>query len=110
MKLLQWRSGELDFASLARLKDSLRAKPSHGRLARGGMVDDLIALENVSRDEKTAAMATAPAAIKQLWDVCQVPDFRKISAIDHAERQISHSTSLIRCSTATGQQCKGPLL
>jgi ATP-dependent RNA helicase SUPV3L1/SUV3 len=85
VKLLQWRSGELDFASLARLKDSLRAIPGHGRLARGGMVDDLIALENMSRDEKTAAMATATAAIKQLWEVCQIPDFRKISAIDHAE-------------------------
>jgi len=30
-------------------------------------------------------MATAPAAIRRLWDVCQIPDFRKISAIDHAE-------------------------
>ncbi len=85
VKLLQWRSGTLDFASLERLKDSLRAKPDHGRLTRGRMVDDLIALDNVSRDEKTAAMASAPAAIKQLWEVCQIPDYRKISAIDHAE-------------------------
>lgn len=85
VKVLQWRTGNLDFASLERLKDSLRANPDHGRLTRGRMVDDLIALENVSRDEKTAAMATAPAAIRRLWDVCQIPDFRKISAIDHAE-------------------------
>ena len=85
VKMLQWRSGDLDFTTLERLKDSLRAKPDHNRLTRGRMVDDLIALENVSRNEKTAAMASAPAAIKRLWEVCQIPDFRKISAIDHAE-------------------------
>ena len=30
-------------------------------------------------------MAVSPAAVSRLWDVCQVPDYRKISAQNHAE-------------------------
>ncbi len=85
VKKLQWRNGQLDFSTLAHLNESLRAEPEHARLTRGRMVDDLIALENLSREESVKAKAVAPAAIRQLWDVCQIPDYRKISAVDHAE-------------------------
>ncbi|GBE43607.1 ski2-like helicase [bacterium BMS3Bbin10] len=84
VKMLQWRNGSLDFTSVDRLKDALRAQPDHKRLTRGRMVNDLIALENVSSDEKVKALAIAPAAIARLWEVCQIPDYRKISAADHA--------------------------
>ncbi len=84
VKLLQWRNGSLDFASLDRLKESLRAQPDHRRLVRGRMVNDLIALENASGDETVRALAASPAAISRLWEVCQIPDYRKISAADHA--------------------------
>lgn len=85
IRLLQWRNGNLDFSSIERLQESLRARPTEKRLTRGGMVDDVIALENVCKDERIRGLATAPAAIRRLWDVCQIPDYRKISAIDHAE-------------------------
>ena len=49
------------------------------------MADDTIALENVSADAQVAALATTPEAVARLWDVCQVPDYRKISSQDHAE-------------------------
>ena len=85
VKMLQWRNAKLDFSSIARLKESLRAKPDHTRLTRGRMVNDLLALEHAASNEKVAAMAIAPAAISRLWEVCQLPDYRKISAPDHAE-------------------------
>ncbi len=85
VKLLQWRNGNLDFATVQRLKDSLRVTPDEKRLTRGRMVDDLIALENVSKDEKVQAITGGPAAVRRLWDVCGIPDYRKISATDHAE-------------------------
>ena len=85
VKKMQWRNEQLDFSTLAHLTESLRAEPAHARLTRGRMVDDLIALENLSREESVRAKAVAPAAIRQLWDVCQIPDYRKISAVDHAE-------------------------
>ncbi len=82
---LQWRNGNLEFNSLDRLKESLRVEPSQKRLSRGRMVDDLIALENLSKEETVQSKAIAPAAVKRLWDVCQIPDYRKISTADHAE-------------------------
>jgi ATP-dependent RNA helicase SUPV3L1/SUV3 len=55
------------------------------RLTRARMSDDTIALENVSRDRELVEFATSPNAVSRLWDVCQVPDYRKISTQDHAE-------------------------
>ncbi|MGZ5916471.1 MAG: helicase-related protein, partial [Methyloceanibacter sp.] len=83
--VLQWRNRTLDFASIERLKDSLRETPDHPRLARARMVDDVIALENVSHDAGVRDMARGPAAVRLLWDMCQIPDYRKISAASHAE-------------------------
>jgi ATP-dependent RNA helicase SUPV3L1/SUV3 len=83
--VLQWRNRKLDFHSVDRLKESLRETPDHRRLIRARMVDDVIALENVSRDAELRDMAQGPAAVALLWDMCQIPDYRKISATSHAE-------------------------
>jgi ATP-dependent RNA helicase SUPV3L1/SUV3 len=85
VKSLQWRSRDLDFSSLDRLRDSLRRMPDEPRLTRARMADDTTALENISADPGIAALATTPEAVARLWDVCQVPDYRKISSQDHAE-------------------------
>ena len=85
VKSLQWRSRDLDFGSLDRLRDSLRRAPDELRLARARMADDTLALENISGDPEIIAFASTPEAVARLWDVCQVPDYRKISAQDHAE-------------------------
>jgi len=83
--VLQWRTRKLDLRSIERLKDSLRDTPDHRRLARARMVDDVIALENVSQDPSLRDMAQGPAAVALLWEMCQIPDYRKISAASHAE-------------------------
>jgi ATP-dependent RNA helicase SUPV3L1/SUV3 len=85
VKSLQWRSRDLDFGSLERLRESLRRVPDELRLTRARMADDTMALENVSGDPELAGLAGNPEAVERLWDVCQVPDYRKISAQDHAE-------------------------
>ncbi|MFD0986163.1 helicase-related protein [Methyloligella solikamskensis] len=82
---LQWRNRKLDYGSIDRLKESLKVTPDNRRLMRARMVDDVIALENVSSDDKIREMAKAPAAIGLLWEMCQIPDYRKISATSHAE-------------------------
>ncbi|MET0157466.1 MAG: helicase-related protein, partial [Methyloceanibacter sp.] len=83
--VLQWRNRKLDFSSIERLKDSLRETPDHRRLARSRMVDDVIALEHMSHDPGVRHMAGGPAAVALLWEMCQIPDYRKISAASHAE-------------------------
>ena len=83
--VLQWRNRKLDFASIERLKDSLRVTPDHPRLTRARMVDDVLALENASLDPAVRDMAQGPASVGLLWEMCQIPDYRKISAASHAE-------------------------
>ena len=85
VKTLQWRSRELDFGTLDRLRDSLRQSPREGRLMRARMSDDVIALETVVNDSDVVNAASSRAAVARLWDVCQIPDYRKISSQNHAE-------------------------
>ena len=85
LRILQWRNRDLDFASLDSLRESLRALPGDVRLQRARMGDDMIALENVSLDQAIVDLAKGRAAVERLWQVCQVPDYRKISSANHAE-------------------------
>ena len=86
MKSLQWRNRDLDFASLDRLRDSLRESPREGRLdARARRRRHDRARDRQPRSRRRALRGVAPEAVSRLWDVCQIPDYRKISAQDHAE-------------------------
>ena len=85
VRVLQWRNRTLDFSTLEGLRESLRAMPREQRMTRARMVDDVAALETVSADKEIAGMACAPAGVAKLWDVCQIPDYRKISSQNHAE-------------------------
>lgn len=84
-KILQWRNFALDFSSLDALKESLRVAPPSPRLARARAADDVVALETLAADDAVRNMARAPAAVRLLWEACQIPDYRKISAASHAE-------------------------
>ncbi|MBS0240694.1 MAG: DEAD/DEAH box helicase [Proteobacteria bacterium] len=85
VRVLQWRNRALEFSSLERLRESLRAAPTEPKLQKARMADDVIALEALSNDQAVLSKATNPAAVEKLWDVCQVPDYRKISSQNHAE-------------------------
>ncbi|MEC9368649.1 MAG: helicase-related protein [Pseudomonadota bacterium] len=85
VRMLQWRNRDLDFASIDRLCESLRMPPRESRLARARVVDDLLALETMAKDPDIRRLAAAPATLRLLWDVCQIPDYRKISSATHAE-------------------------
>ena len=40
-------------------------------------------------EEDIRAMATGRDAVERLWDVCQVPDYRKIAPATHAELSVA---------------------
>jgi ATP-dependent RNA helicase SUPV3L1/SUV3 len=85
VRVLQWRSSDLDFASLGALSASLTTSPTQAGLTRAPVAEDILVLEHASRDEEVRSAATSRAAIERLWEVCQVPDYRKISPAAHAE-------------------------
>ena len=84
LKVLQWRNAELDFASLAALRDSLDRPPENPNLTRVPVATDQRALEFLSRNE-AAGLATDRAAVELLWSCCQIPDYRDISPAQHGE-------------------------
>ena len=85
VRVLQWRSNDLDFSSIGALTASLTTTPTLAGLTRAPVAEDIVVLEHASRDEGIRAIATTLAAIERLWEVCQVPDYRKISPAAHAE-------------------------
>src|SRR5665647_1640133 len=84
VKVLQWRNDRLDFNSVAQLLDSLDAPPPERGLTRARPASDAIALRHVANEPDVQALATSRDAVRKLWDVCQLPDFRKLSSEDHA--------------------------
>ena len=47
--------------------------------------DDQLALATLAKEAEIAALATTPETVALLWEVCQVPDFRKILSDHHAQ-------------------------
>ena len=85
LKTLYWRNRALDFSSVDQLKESLKQPSTHPGLIRGNMADDCVALENMSKISDVRDRSMGPAAVRRLWEVCQVPDYRKISTSDHVD-------------------------
>jgi ATP-dependent RNA helicase SUPV3L1/SUV3 len=99
VKVLQWRNTALDFASIGALSASLAEIPTEQGLTRAPIAEDIQVLEHVSRDEHVRALATSRSAIERLWEVCQVPDYRKISPAAHAELSLTLYGFLMREGT-----------
>src|SRR5262245_1806923 len=96
IKVLQWRNTRLDFGSLGALQAALATTPAEATLTRAPVAEDIRVLEHAVRDDDVRAFAKSPRAVELLWDVCQVPDYRKISPATHAELAITLYGFLMR--------------
>src|SRR5919198_303399 len=85
IRMLQWRNTALDFSSVGALQASLAETPKENGVTRAPIAEDILVLEHAARDDEIRALATTQQAVERLWDVCQVPDYRKISPATHAE-------------------------
>jgi ATP-dependent RNA helicase SUPV3L1/SUV3 len=96
VKLLQWRNTDLDFSSIGALQASLAAVPGLPGLTRAPVAEDILVLDHAARDDDIRAVATAPAAVERLWEVCQVPDYRKVAPATHTELAVTLYGFLMR--------------
>jgi ATP-dependent RNA helicase SUPV3L1/SUV3 len=85
VKVLQWRNTALDFSSLGALQATLAVTPEEAGLSRAPVGEDILVLEHASRDDDVRTFASGREAVERLWEVCQVPDYRKSSPATHAE-------------------------
>jgi ATP-dependent RNA helicase SUPV3L1/SUV3 len=81
---LSWRNTRLSFQTIGALLQSLDEPPPQPGLVQVRDADDHRALHLLSRNAEIAALATNPGAVRLLWEVCQIPDFRKVMSDSHA--------------------------
>ena len=81
---LVWRNAALEFGTTERLVSSLEAPSGHELLGRGREADDLAALKTLRDLPEIRDRVQGGRDVRLLWDVCRVPDFRGISASEHA--------------------------
>jgi len=87
VETVQWRNAALDVTSARGLIASLESAPPadlRGVLARTRDAEDCMALKSLAAEPGIAVLAKGRAAVKTLWDVCRIPDFRKTMAEAHA--------------------------
>lgn len=85
---LMWRRADLDFRSVDHLLRSLETRPPYPGLIRQQEAEDHQSLHALARDAEIAALAQgngqmARERVALLWDICQVPDFRKLMTDAH---------------------------
>jgi ATP-dependent RNA helicase SUPV3L1/SUV3 len=85
VKLVQWRNSDLDFSSVGALQATLATPPTETALARAPVAEDILVLDHAARDDSVRALTRTAADVERLWDVCQLPDYRKIAPANHAE-------------------------
>lgn len=85
LERLIWRNDKLDFSSPRALMASLSVPPPMRGLQASEPTSDALILATLAHEPQIMATATGRAHTKMLWDVCQIPDFRKIGERSHAQ-------------------------
>ncbi len=87
--MVQWRNTDLDFSSIGALQASLATTPAEDTMTRAPVAEDILVLDHAAREDEVRALTATRADVERLWDVCQVPDYRKIAPATHAELAVS---------------------
>ncbi|WP_047453709.1 helicase-related protein [Rhizobium rhizogenes] len=99
VKVLQWRTKDFDFSSIASLRASLESAPRVQGLTRALPAVDQQALEHLSRDLEIADLASSPERVEKLWEACALPDYRRITPAQHADLIAALFSDLVRYGT-----------
>lgn len=86
LRRLWWRARDLDLSGIEPLLASLRRAPPHPFLERPRPDDDERALEVMGHLPEVRARARDPEGVGLLWEVCRIPDYRKLGRDTHARR------------------------
>jgi ATP-dependent RNA helicase SUPV3L1/SUV3 len=86
---LNWRNIRLRFESVDALLKSLDERPSLPGLVQAREADDHRALQALARNREVTDLACNRGTVRLLWEVCQIPDFRKVMTDSHT-RLLAH--------------------
>ncbi len=77
VKQIRWRNRNLAFNTVRDLQRSLEVPSKHSGLISPREPDDYKTLMSLAKDPDIQKISHGSAAVRRLWQVCQVPDFRK---------------------------------
>ncbi len=83
IRKLEWRNPKLEFGSAKLLVASLERSPDDPELVRAREADDLSALKALNAMPEVVDRVKGAPEVRRLWEVCQVPDFRKLAGGEH---------------------------
>jgi ATP-dependent RNA helicase SUPV3L1/SUV3 len=78
LQKIRWRNDRLELGSIEELRASLQVPSPRPALVAVHDAEDERALELLLRDPEIGKLARGREAVQRLWDVCTVPDFRKL--------------------------------
>lgn len=84
VRRLVWRNADLDFSSLDALCDSLDARPRSRWLSLVERAEDTAALRSLADKPEVRAILTHRDRLALCWEVCGIPDFRRLLPEHHA--------------------------
>jgi ATP-dependent RNA helicase SUPV3L1/SUV3 len=82
---VRWRNDDLDFSSVRALVASLNEGSKRKVFRHVRDADDHQALVRLADREDVARLAAGEERVRLLWDVCTVPDFRKLLFEAHVD-------------------------
>ena len=85
IKKIFWRNHLLSFKSEYELVNSLKQKSDNQRLILKKDAEDQKFLLRFLKDNKTSFKFDNPETLKQLWNICRIPDYQNISDEKHIE-------------------------
>ncbi|MGA0314695.1 MAG: helicase-related protein, partial [Alphaproteobacteria bacterium] len=83
IRQIWWRNANLEFRSLRDLLVSLEDVPQSGILIKKRDAEDHRALRKMANLNDITRLASGRERLRLLWEVCQIPDFRKTLADAH---------------------------
>lgn len=87
VRRVQWRSDDLDFSSVQSLRASLAEPPTRGIFRHAAGAEDAACLAHLAGREAVITRARGADRVRLLWDVCTIPDFRKLMLEVHVDFQ-----------------------
>jgi ATP-dependent RNA helicase SUPV3L1/SUV3 len=84
LKAVYWRNTDLTFATIQSLMLGLQKGPPGPGLIRPPAAEDQMVLEIMAKEADVQDRAKGLERVRLLWDIAQVPDFRKLRPAIHA--------------------------
>ncbi len=84
-KLMQWRNRDLQFDTIETLIESLEEPSRHPVLVKAPLATDQRAFAAMVSQVDIRERTTSAQDVEQLWEVAQVPDYRKIAPANHSD-------------------------